>query len=321
MFFILSKTVTPLLSPSNLFFTIGLVGTVLMATRCRRAGAQLAAASILLLGAAGYLPVAQVLIHPLENRFPPWDPSRGAPDGIVVLGGVIAPDLTLDRGSPAVPRAAGRLIALVKLARQFPRARIIYSSGNASLVPGGLAEADVLYRVLDDFGVPRQRVILERRARNTAENAIFSKAIAKAQARRALAAGHLGRAHAARRRMLPPRRFSSRSLSGRLDHLQTPVPRSLAVAERWPETHRFCRSRVGWTLGLLADGADQRTPARAGRSQNDCQELVPAKTVAIFWSYAGSKSLHTALYLKGIGTRRHRLKSELCCLRSSWYYF
>ena len=26
----------------------------------------------------------------LEDRFPRWDPSHGAPDGIVVLGGAIA---------------------------------------------------------------------------------------------------------------------------------------------------------------------------------------------------------------------------------------
>lgn len=178
MFFILSKTVAFLLLPSNLFFIIGLVGIVLTATRWPRAGARLAVTGFVLLGVAGYLPVGKLLMHPLENRFPPWDVSRGPPDGIVVLGGAIAPGLTLDRDSPAVNRSAARIFALAKLARQFPAARIIYSSGNASLVPGGLAEADVLYRVLDAFGVPRQRVVLERRSRNTAENAVFSKTIA-----------------------------------------------------------------------------------------------------------------------------------------------
>ncbi len=178
MFFILSKTTALLLLPSNVFFIIGLVGIALIATRWRRAGARLAVTAFVLLAVAGYLPVGVLLIHPLEDRFPPWDASRGTPDGIVVLGGVIDPDLTLDRGSLAVNGPAARIIALAELARQFPSARIIFSSGNSSLVPGGPAEADVLYRVLDAFGVPRQRVQLERRARNTAENALFSKAIA-----------------------------------------------------------------------------------------------------------------------------------------------
>jgi uncharacterized SAM-binding protein YcdF (DUF218 family) len=68
---------------------------------------------------------------------------------------------------------------MVKLARQFPSARIIYSGGNLSLVPGGPAEADFIGPVLDDFGIARGRVTLETRARNTAENAAFSKALAQ----------------------------------------------------------------------------------------------------------------------------------------------
>ncbi len=178
MFFILSKTVAFLLLPSNVFFIIALLGLMLMATRWRRGGARLAIVGFVLLAVAGYLSVGKLLIHPLENRFPPWDASRGAPDGIVVVGGVLDPDLTLDRGSLAVRGPAARIIALAELARQFPSVRIIFSSGNSSLVPGGPAEADVFYRVLDVFGVPRQRVELERRARNTTENAMFSKAIA-----------------------------------------------------------------------------------------------------------------------------------------------
>jgi uncharacterized SAM-binding protein YcdF (DUF218 family) len=179
MFFVLSKTVAFLLLPSNLIFSIGLLSILLMATRWRRVGARLALAGFVLLAVFGYLPVGKLLIHPLENRFPPWDASRAAPDGIVVLGGVLDPGLTHDRGTLAVGGAAARIFALGELARQFPAARIIFSSGSASLIAGGPAEADVLYRVLDVFGVPRQRVELERRARDTVENAIFSKAIAK----------------------------------------------------------------------------------------------------------------------------------------------
>jgi uncharacterized SAM-binding protein YcdF (DUF218 family) len=178
MFFVLSKTAAFLLLPSNLIFTIGLVGIVLMATHWRRVGTRLMVAGFVLLAVAGYLPVGKLLIHPLESRFPPWKASRGTPHGIVVLGGVIATRLTLDRDSVALGSPAARIFALAKLARQFPTARIIFSSGNASLIPSGPAEADVIERMLDAFDLPRQRVMLERRARNTAENAIFSKAIA-----------------------------------------------------------------------------------------------------------------------------------------------
>jgi len=177
MFFVLSKTVAVLLVPSNILILAGLIGLALMATRWRRAGFRLAVASLALLLAIGILPVSHLLTSALENRFPAWDASRGAPDGIVVLGGAISSRLSMDRGAPQIPGAAGRIIAIAKLAREFPKTRIIYSGGNSSL-PGGPPEAGFIYALLDDFGVPRERVVLELRSRNTAENALYSKQIA-----------------------------------------------------------------------------------------------------------------------------------------------
>ncbi|MFZ0401193.1 MAG: YdcF family protein, partial [Pseudolabrys sp.] len=61
MFFILSKTVAFLLLPSNFLIVFGLAGVLLMATRWKRAGLRAAATSIVLLAAAGFLPVGNLL--------------------------------------------------------------------------------------------------------------------------------------------------------------------------------------------------------------------------------------------------------------------
>jgi uncharacterized SAM-binding protein YcdF (DUF218 family) len=175
MFFILSKTVAFLVLPSNLLILLCLLGVVLMATRWRRAGKRLALASLLLLVIAGFTSVGSLLTHALESRFPPWDPARGAPDGIVVLGGGIAPALSQDFGETVVGGDAGRIIALARLARAFPNARIVYTGGDASLLGNGPPETKFLYPLLDSFGVARERVVLEERSRNTAENAQFTK--------------------------------------------------------------------------------------------------------------------------------------------------
>jgi uncharacterized SAM-binding protein YcdF (DUF218 family) len=179
MFFILSKTVAFLFLPSNLFILLGLVGLVLMTTRRKRAGVCMAAASIVMLAAAGFLPVGNLLTHPLESRFPPWDSARGAPDGIIVLGGAISSELSRAHGEPVVDSNPGRIIAMAKLARAFPDARIVYSGGDASLFHNRLSEADFVYPLLDSLGVPRERVLLESRSRNTAENAAFTKDLLK----------------------------------------------------------------------------------------------------------------------------------------------
>ena len=179
MFFTLSKTVGFLLLPSNLLICAGLVGLALMATRWRRAGRRVAIVSLLLLLALSVLPLGKLLAGRLEDRFPRWDAARGAPTGIVILGGAIDPDLSADRGELNLGGSAARVIAIAKLARQFPQARILYSGGNGSLLSSGGPEADFVYPILDDFGVPRSRVTLETRSRNTAENAAFSKEVAQ----------------------------------------------------------------------------------------------------------------------------------------------
>jgi len=135
--------------------------------------------SFVFLALGTFLPLGGILSHALESRFPLWDRTRGAPDGIVVLGGVISPTLSRDYGETMVNADAGRVITLVKLARAYPKARIVYSSGDASLLTNDLAEADFLYLLLDSFSVPRECVMLESRSRNTVENAVFTKDIVK----------------------------------------------------------------------------------------------------------------------------------------------
>lgn len=179
MFFILSKTVAFFLLPSNFLIVIGFIGLVLTVTRFKRTGRRMALASFVLLALLGFSPLGNLLAHKLESRFPPWDPSHGAPDGIVVLGGVISPQLSRDWGETAVGSDAGRVIAIAKLARAYPNARMVYSSGDASLRGNGLPEADFLYPLLDTFGIARDRVTLESKSRNTVENALFSRDMVK----------------------------------------------------------------------------------------------------------------------------------------------
>ncbi len=179
MFFILSKTVAFLLLPSNILIALGLLGVVLLATRWRRAGLGLAVASLLMLAMLGFSPLGGMLAAKLESRFPPWDAGRGPPDGIVVLGGGIATTLSADYDEPVLTGDGGRITAIAKLARAFPKARIVYTNGDASLFATGASDEKYLYLLLDSFGVPRDRVTMETKARNTSENAIFSKELVK----------------------------------------------------------------------------------------------------------------------------------------------
>src|SRR5258708_1339891 len=100
-----------MLLPVNFLIGLGLLGVILLATRFAPFGRKLVAASLVLLAVAGFSPLGSMLLFPLEQRFPPWDPARGAPDGIIILGGSIDPDLSSAHGTAVIRSAADRIVA------------------------------------------------------------------------------------------------------------------------------------------------------------------------------------------------------------------
>jgi uncharacterized SAM-binding protein YcdF (DUF218 family) len=175
MFFLLAKVLGFFALPSNLLISLGLIGLVLMVTRFARAGRKLAVAALLLLAIAGLSPLGNALILPLEERFPPWDASRGAPTGIISLGGAFDTVVSPVRHEVALNEAAERLTAMAELARRYPEARIAFSGGSGRLIYDGATEAELAARLFESFGIARERIALEGQSRDTDENARFTK--------------------------------------------------------------------------------------------------------------------------------------------------
>jgi uncharacterized SAM-binding protein YcdF (DUF218 family) len=176
MFFVLAKVFSFFALPSNILISLGLLGVLLMATRFARAGRRLVVASIVLIAIAGWSPLGNALILPLEERFPPWDATRGAPHGIICLGGALDTVISPERDEVALNEAAERMTAIAELAQRYPQARIVFTGGSGRLVYGGTTtEAELAARLFASFGVARGRITLEDRSRDTLENARFTK--------------------------------------------------------------------------------------------------------------------------------------------------
>ena len=175
MFFVLSKVFAFLVIPSNVILGIGIAGLLLMLTRFRRVGMRLVVGCLLLLLIVGVSPIGTAMIAALENRFPPWKDDGGPVDGVIVLGGMINPRMTVERGSLSIGGQVERMTEAATLARRYPTARIVFTGGNPSLITGGQPEADFAVQLFDLLGVPAARIVLENRSRNTIENATFTK--------------------------------------------------------------------------------------------------------------------------------------------------
>jgi uncharacterized SAM-binding protein YcdF (DUF218 family) len=177
MFFFLAKTAGFFSAPSNVLMSLGLIGVVLMATRYARAGRRIAVTAIVLLAIVGWSPFGNAIILPLEERFPPWDASRGAPTGIISLGGALDTVVSPVRDEVALNEAAERMTAMAELARRFPQARIVFSGGSGRIIFDGVTEASLAARLFESFGIAKDRITLEDKSRDTLENARFTKAL------------------------------------------------------------------------------------------------------------------------------------------------
>ncbi|TAK49182.1 MAG: YdcF family protein [Xanthobacteraceae bacterium] len=201
MFFFLSKILGFFIALSNVAACLGFAGLVLLLTPWRRWATGLMAASVALIVLFGLSPLGDVLMLGLSERYPPWREGGREPDGIVVLGGAISPEISAARGAVELNAAAERMTAAITLARQFPRARIVFSGGNANLVDNSTTEAEFARALWVSAGIAPERITLEDRSRTTAENAVFAlKAAAPGEGERWLlvtSAHHMPRAMAA----------------------------------------------------------------------------------------------------------------------------
>lgn len=176
MFFVISKLFWIVAEPINFILILGVLGVLLSFGRTARFGRGLSATSIILLAITGFSPLGALLLRPLEDRFPQPPAQMAAPTGIIVLGGSLNADLTAARGVPTLPESAARLTTGVALARRFPKARLIFTGGSASISGKGAPEAPGVRELWLSLGVPADQMSFEAKSRNTWENAVFTRA-------------------------------------------------------------------------------------------------------------------------------------------------
>lgn len=173
LFFYVSKLVWFFVQPSSLIALL-LVGGLALAIWRRRWGLRVMAIGAVLYVIAGFSPLGHWLIMPLEDRFARPELSE-AVDGIIVLGGAVDTLVSKERGITALNEAAERLTAGAALAKRFPEARLLFSGGSAKIFHRGETEAAGAERLFARLGIAPERLSLEDRSRNTAENAAFTR--------------------------------------------------------------------------------------------------------------------------------------------------
>jgi len=177
MFYLASKVFWLIIQPSSLCLiaiTLGLA--VLAFTASRRIGLGLAFTGLAGFLVAGFSPLGNIAVLPLEERFANVQLPASGTDitGIIILGGFEDGWVSAGRGGLGVNEAAERLTEGVRLALRYPDAKVIFTGGVAGLLAAQAGGAKAVGEYLRDVGVADDRIELEGRSRNTFQNARFT---------------------------------------------------------------------------------------------------------------------------------------------------
>lgn len=172
MNFALSKAVGFFAVPSNVIASLAVLGLVLIVFR-RPTGAIVAAVASVALVAAALTPLGNMLLTPLEQRFPAMRFPDDGIDGIIVLGGSYDSQSTAYLSTILLEEDTEPMAVMADLARRYPRARIIFSGGTDPSSPGP-SEAAFAKQYFVSFGIAADRISIEGRSLTTAENARFT---------------------------------------------------------------------------------------------------------------------------------------------------
>lgn len=172
-FFILSKLVGAALKAESWILCLLLLGAWAGWRGRKRLSRWLSGLGVALLLALTALPLGDLAIRPFEARYPVAPPLDRV-DGIIVLGGGERAGLARLWGLPQTNEAGERFTEGAALARAHPDARLIFAGGSGALRDLGredVPQAQMARQLFLRLGIAPDRIELEGRSRNTAENA------------------------------------------------------------------------------------------------------------------------------------------------------
>jgi uncharacterized SAM-binding protein YcdF (DUF218 family) len=178
MFFYLSKLIGIVATPSSLFLLLAAASLLCLLFRWRVLARWLGVAALGLFLLVGIFPLQDILLRALENQHPrgAW-PTRV--DGVLILSGGLNWKVLQSRGVPAMEMSKGRVVGGFEVARRYPDAKVIFAGGSGALGKAAMSEAQGTRAIFAQMGLDEKRLVLEQRSRNTFENILFARQIAK----------------------------------------------------------------------------------------------------------------------------------------------
>ena len=182
LFFWLSKLIWLIISPDSLLLLLILLSFALLLLGKNRIAKRLLGFVCAVLLVIAFLPLHKLLLYPLETRFVTNPQLPQTIDGIIVLSGAENTYLSAAWGQVELNYMVERNLAFLALAREYPDAKLVFTGGSGSLTGQEFKQADVAEELFRQQGLDLDRVVFERHARNTYENALLTERLIQPRA-------------------------------------------------------------------------------------------------------------------------------------------
>lgn len=172
IFFYLSKIIWLFISPDSLLFILILITLFFLLIKKYQTATKLLTVVSIMLVLIAFLPIGKWMLYPLETRFQTNPTLPEKIDGIIVLSGAEAAKLSSVWNQIELGGAVERSLYFLSLAKQYPKAKLIFIGGSGSISQQNFKEADVAKKLYKQQGFDTNRIVFERKSRNTFESAI-----------------------------------------------------------------------------------------------------------------------------------------------------
>lgn len=179
--FLISKLFWVFVQPLSLAFLFALMAAIAVLIGWSRLGGLSALAAALILFLTLFTTAGTVALQVLEARIPKPDRDPDTISCMIVLGGAFDNQINTARGGFELNQAADRFVEALRLARNYPEAKILISGGDGSISGDFESETQTAQRFFSAFDIDPSRLVKESTSRTTYENSLNTADLLKAR--------------------------------------------------------------------------------------------------------------------------------------------
>jgi len=135
-------------------------------------------AGLSVLVVSGASPLSSAIMWRLEHTTEPTYRADVTYDAVVLLGGLVDEEATAETGMPSYNDSVERMIVSHRLLQEGKARFVIVSAATNPRFPEA-GEAAVIARQLEAWGIAPDRILVEDKALNTRENALYARDLAR----------------------------------------------------------------------------------------------------------------------------------------------